>query len=83
MVALGKKRHVDATEGPIFYKMLTFVIPLMLANVMQHLYNMADNIVVGQFSGDPLALAAVGATSAYSSLFLNLALGIAGGAGVV
>lgn len=77
------KRRVDATEGPIFSKMLRFVIPLMLANLATQLYNMADNIVVGQFSGDPLALAAVGSTSAYSSLFLNLALGVAGGAGVI
>ena len=77
------RRRVDATEGPIFSKMLQFVIPLMLTNIMQHLYNMADNIVVGQFSGDPFALAAVGSTSAYNSLFVNLSLGIAGGAGVI
>ncbi len=80
---LLRKKTIDATEGPIFSKMLAFVIPLMMANLMNHLYNMADNIVVGQFSGDPHALAAVGSTVSLNSAFVNLATGISIGAGVI
>ncbi len=83
MVQVKGRRRVDATEGPIFSKMFFFVVPLMLTNLLNHLYNMADNIVVGQFSGDPTALAAVGATGALNSLFVNLAAGFSAGAGVV
>ncbi len=35
MISLAKKKGVDATEGPIFSKMVAFVIPLMLTNLMQ------------------------------------------------
>ena len=78
-----KKRNIDATEGPIFPKMISFVIPLMLTNLLQHLYNMADNIVVGQFSGDPNALGAVGSTSAFNSILTQLFIGCAAGSAVV
>lgn len=83
MLFFGKKRGIDATEGPIFSKMVGFVIPLMLTNLLQHLYNMADNIVVGQFSGEPNALGAVGSTSAYTSLLTQIFIGFAAGGGVV
>ena len=63
--------------------MIQFVIPIILTGMLQIFYNMADNIVVGQFSGDELALAAVGSTSSLSNLIVNLLMGIAGGAGVV
>jgi len=44
---------------------------------------MADNIVVGKFSGDELALAAVGCTASLTHLVTNLLIGISAGAGVV
>ena len=71
------------TSGPFFMPMLWFVLPIMLTNILQTLYNIADNIIVGKFSGDPLALAAVGSTGALSALFLNLAVGLSAGASVV
>lgn len=77
------RRNVDATEGPIFSKMVAFVIPLMLTNLIQQLYSMADSIVVGQFSGDPNALAAIGSTSTYIALFTALMTGFAAGTSVV
>lgn len=63
--------------------MIKFVIPIMLTGLLQICYNMADNIVVGRYSGDSLALAAVGSTSALANLIINLLMGIAGGAGVL
>ena len=83
MAGIGIKKRVDATEGPIFKKLFFFVVPLMLTNLLQHLYNVADNIVVGKFSGDPLALAAVGSSGSFNALFVNFAIGIAAGAGAI
>ncbi len=77
------KAKRDLTEGPIFLPMIQFVIPIILTGMLQIFYNMADNMVVGRFSGDELALAAVGSTSSLSNLIVNLLMGIAGGAGVV
>ena len=71
------------TEGPIFIRLLLFTIPIILSGLLQVAYNMADNIVVGSFSGDDLALAAVGSTSSLTALAVNLLVGFATGAGVV
>ena len=70
-------------EGPLFFRMLAFAIPIVLTGVLQIVYSMADNIVVGRFSSDPYALAAVGSTSSLTNLVLNILLGIAAGTGVV
>lgn len=83
MISLAKKKNVDATVGPIFSKMVVFVIPLMLTNLMQQLYSMADSVVVGQFSGDPNALAAIGSTSTFIALVTALFTGFSAGASVV
>ena len=79
----GTKTKRDLTEGPLFVPIFTFVVPIILTGMLQILYNMADNIVVGRFSGDELALAAVGSTSSLSNLIINLLMGIAGGSAVV
>ena len=77
------KTKKDFTEGRIFKQMLLFSIPLILSGLIQQLYSVADNIIVGKFSGDPLALASVGTTASISSLFLNLAIGFSTGCSVV
>lgn len=77
------KSKPSLTEGPIFIRMFLYALPIMLTGIFQLLYNIADNIIVGQFSGNPLALAAVGSTSSLGNLIVNLLMGIAGGAGVV
>lgn len=71
------------TEGPLFFRITLFAIPIMLTGILQICYNMADNIIVGQFSSDPVALAAVGCTSSFNNLIINLLLGTAAGTGVV
>ncbi len=71
------------TEGPLFYRIFLFALPIMATGILQVLYSMADNIVVGRFSGDENALGAVGSTSSLTNLLINLLLGIAAGASVV
>ncbi len=79
---IASKKQLVITDGPIFMKMLRYSIPVMLTSVLQTLYNMADNAVVGQFSGDPNALGSVGSTSSLYNLVLNLMLGISIGTSV-
>ena len=82
-IAMNAASRSRFTEGGMFVKILMFALPIMATSVLQILYNSADNIVVGQFSGDPEALAAVGCTGAFTNLVINLLIGVASGAGVI
>ena len=73
----------DFTDGALFFKITTFAIPIMLTGLLQVFYNMADKIVVGKFSGDTLALAAIGSVGTLNTLLVNLTMGIATGGGIV
>ena len=81
-IAMNKNKR-DFTEGPLFFKIFLFALPIMATGLLQVFYNMADKIVVGRFSGDPLALAAVGSVGTLNTLLVNLTLGIAVGGGIV
>lgn len=72
----------DMTQGSPVKLMLTFSLPLLIGNVFQQFYNMADAIIVGQFVGEE-ALAAVGSTGSLVFLILGFALGLASGFGVM
>lgn len=78
---LGKR--IDFTEGPLFWKLIWFAIPIAATGVLQMLYNAADKLVVGQFSGDPTALGAIGCTATLAGIIINFMSGIGGGVGVV
>ena len=62
--------------------LLRFALPLLIGNLFQQAYNLADSIIVGQFIGAG-ALAAVGATSSISFLFFSVCNGISSGGGIV
>ena len=49
------------TKGPITGSILLFALPMMLGNLLQQMYNIADTWVVGRFLGAD-ALAALGTT---------------------
>ena len=51
----------DLTQGSIPRGLLGFALPLILGNLLQQLYNLADTWVVGRFIGEG-ALAAVGSS---------------------
>ncbi|MBQ4109274.1 MAG: MATE family efflux transporter [Clostridia bacterium] len=77
-----KKYELDMTKGPIFKQLLTFTIPLILSGILQLLYNAADIVVVGNFSGIT-ALAAVGSTGSLINLITGLFMGLSLGVSVV
>lgn len=72
------KKTLDLTSGPILPLMLRFCVPLLLGNLMQQFYNMADAAVVGHFVGTE-ALAAVGATGAITFLIIGFVNGMCAG----
>ena len=75
-------RSVDMINGGLFKKIVIFTIPIMLQGILQSVYNAADLVVVGQFSGD-VALAAVGATTSIYNVIIGLFMGISAGVDVV
>ena len=77
-----EKRNLDFTEGTIFSKMLSFVLPLMLTNLLQLFYSVADTVIVG-FSDEPDAIGAVGITAALTSLIVNVFIGFSTGTNVM
>lgn len=63
-----KKYVKDMTQGNPTKLLLSFMIPMVIGNFFQQLYNVIDSIVVGQVVGAD-ALAAIGATSSLDFLF--------------
>ena len=41
----------DLTKGPVVKSMLLFAIPMILGDLLQQCYNIADTLIVGQFLG--------------------------------
>ena len=80
---MNAKKKRDFTEGPLFKNLLLFALPVMATGLLQMLYNAADKLVVGQFSGDTLALGAIGSTTFISALIINFLAGVGGGSGIV
>ena len=79
---MKKSYEIDMCNGPLFGKILTFSLPLMLSGILQLLFNAADTVVVGRFAGST-ALAAVGSTSSLINLLTNLFIGFSVGANVL
>ena len=73
---------MDMTEGAPLRLLSVFALPLLIGNIFQQAYNLADSMIVGQMLGAN-ALAAVGATGSISFLFFSLFNGISGGCGIV
>ena len=41
----------DLTKGPVMKSMLLFAMPMILGNMLQQCYNVADTLIVGGFWG--------------------------------
>ena len=59
---------MNMTEGKPLKLLSVFALPLLIGNLFQQAYNLADSMIVGQMLGAN-ALAAVGATASISFLF--------------
>ncbi|MDO5416270.1 MAG: MATE family efflux transporter [Lachnospiraceae bacterium] len=59
-----------------------FALPMIIGNLFQQFYNMVDTIIVGRFVGEE-ALAAVGASYSFTTVFIMVAIGGGIGASVL
>lgn len=69
------KKTQDLTAGSPLKVMLLFLLPILIGNVAQQFYNLADTIIIGYTIGD-FAFAGVGATGWLVSLVLNFSVGL-------
>ncbi len=76
------RKETGFTEGGVFFKLLLFVLPVVVTNLLQAFYNAADMIVVS-FSSEENAVGAIGTTSAFINLIVNIFIGFSVGANVV
>ena len=70
----------DLTKGPVMGSMLRFAVPMILGNLLQQCYNVADTLIVGRFLGAD-ALAAVGSSFALMTFLTSILLGLCMGSG--
>ncbi|WP_026528795.1 MATE family efflux transporter [Butyrivibrio sp. VCD2006] len=82
-----KTYEIDMTKGALLPKILLFSIPLLLSSVLQLLFNAADIVVVGQFSGDETlganCVAAIGSTGSVINMILSVFMGLSVGVNVL
>ena len=72
----------DLTQGPVMKAMLRFAVPMILGNLLQQCYNVADTLIVGQFLGAN-ALAAVGSAFSLMTFLTSILLGLCMGSGTL
>lgn len=78
----AKSSVLNMTEGKPLGLLVRFALPMLIGNLFQQLYNLADSVIVGRLVGSD-ALAAVGATSSVTFLFFALCNGIGSGGGII
>nr|WP_300325140.1 MATE family efflux transporter [uncultured Anaerostipes sp.] len=74
--------NYDLTEGPVLKTMLKFAVPMILGNLLQQCYNIADTLIVGRFLGAD-ALAAVGSAFTLMTFLTSILLGLCMGSSTV
>lgn len=72
----------ELTQGPVMKTMLRFAVPMILGDLLQQCYNIADTLIVGRFLGEN-ALAAVGSAFSLMTFLTSILLGLAMGSGTV
>lgn len=72
----------DLTSGNITVTILRFAVPMIIGNLLQQLYNIADTLIVGRFLGAN-ALAAVGSAYTLMVFLTSIIIGMCMGSGSV
>ena len=76
------KKKLDLIQDRPGSALLRFAVPMIIGNMFQQFYNMADSVIVGKFVGED-ALAAVGASYSFTTVFIMIAIGGGIGASVL
>ncbi|MCI8400657.1 MAG: MATE family efflux transporter [Lachnospiraceae bacterium] len=72
----------NLTKGPVMGSMLRFAVPMILGDLLQQCYNVADTLIVGKYLGRN-ALAAVGSAFTLMTFLTSILLGLCMGSGAV
>ena len=72
----------DLTKGPVIKSMLLFAIPMIIGDLLQQCYNIADTLIVGQVLGKN-ALASVGSSVTLMTFLTSIILGLCMGSGAL
>lgn len=72
----------DLTKGPVIKSMLLFAIPMIIGDLLQQCYNIADTLIVGQVLGKN-ALASVGSSFTLMTFLTSIILGLCMGSGAL
>ena len=72
----------DLTQGNVTKTMLLFAMPMILGNLLQQFYNIADSFIVGRFLGSG-ALAAAGSAYTLMTFLTSVITGLCMGSGTV
>lgn len=75
-------KTLDMTKGNIYKILLIFAFPLLVGNIFQLLYSLVDSTISSHLIG-PLALGAIGSTSAVNSLIISFSSGMGAGASII
>ena len=74
--------ETDLTKGNITKSLLLFSLPMILGNLLQQLYNVADTFIVGKYISSD-ALAAVGSSFTLMTFLTSIILGLCMGSGIL
>ncbi len=78
---MARSKEVDLTTGKPFQVLLKFAVPVILGNLFQLFYTLADSVIVGKTLGAN-SLAAVGSTSTIIYFVFCFINGFTGGFGI-
>ena len=82
MLKTGRNNTIDLVNGPIFFSLIRFSIPILFGSIVTQFYNVADSMIVGRFISSE-ALAAVSASAPIVSIINLFAIGLSSGSNVV
>lgn len=82
VIKMAQNTKANLTTQPPARSLFFFSLPMIIGNLFQQFYNMADSIIVGQLVGES-ALAAVGASYSFTTVFIMIAIGGGIGASVL
>lgn len=74
--------QVQMTDGPIARQLLSFTFPILLSQLLQQFYNIADTAIIGQHLGAD-SLAATGTAGLLLSVIVNFFIGLSAGISVI
>lgn len=77
-----RQTELCMTEGPISCQLLSYTAPVLISQILQQFYSVADAAVIGQYVG-PYALAAAGTAGLLLSVIINFFIGTSTGISVL